>query len=779
MEELLQGSLSNDPAVRDQAYQNFKIYEKTETFISDILRVSSTSAQDMKILSLIMLKNTINKSWIVKTRISDDDKVNIKDFLITNLETTGKGKELIIEAITIICKYEYLDTWNGLESYLCTVKQTTDYYKLLHSVIKTQLKKGSVRAKNNIKDLYQKIIPFLTLYLQLNDQIYLEKSIIKLISVMGSKSDIEYLLQRLNLYLITEGYHSYATVLLKGISLLIPKIPITLKDFIPEIYTIYLKVLHFVKPTTELNKSTLKYVFLGMKQALLKFPEFNSLLEDKSSLLLAKTFEIEIDERWELWNSGDFCGFLENTSESEDEEIRRFQESLLKSFPVLFSTIPSMMSQHQEFLQVHTLCNLLCILPKFPAIATENDYKSIMSWLSSLHLEGIYKLVVLRDSLIITRKWLDILTDLAYPFALLQSIKSSTTDPIILYECCLTLKQITYLNIGSDLLALAVQDFSAIAFQLIPVVQAPQSVWHLVTLISNFIDHSNSDENFIMALGSVGLRALLVDENIMIVSSVEEMLQKLIGKYPENKHINEAVALHISSRIMRKDKQVLRIWLMFLVNFKGELYVIDNLLPGIEEVNCKKLEFKTKILEEYLLIYYEKSCTEKIAEVTLRYCEKFCRLTGREEEDYLSLELIFCVIKVSSFDKSKIITEAMRYLNLEPLDVFHTLCIQYSLLIIATVLASNPELHSHLDWDLWIRKMKMLDTHNHLLLNCRGIRSVIAYASKEFIEKYSQEIGEFTERYANSLPLEENSSTQILENGLGVSARYKYYLFRA
>ena len=180
-----------------------------------------------------------------------------------------------------------------------------------------------------------------------------------------------------------------------------------------------------------------------------------------------------------------------------------------------------------------------------------------------------------------------------------------------------------------------------------------------------------------------------------------------------------------------------------------------------------------------MLIYYEKSCTEKIAEVTLRYCEKFCRLTGREEEDYLSLELIFCVIKVSSFDKSKIITEAMRYLNLEPLDVFHTLCIQYSLLIIATVLASNPELHSHLDWDLWIRKMKMLDTHNHLLLNCRGIRSVIAYASKEFIEKYSQEIGEFTERYANSLPLEENSSTQILENGLGVSARYKYYLFRA
>ena len=43
----------------------------------------------------------------------------------------------------------------------------------------------------------------------------------------------------------------------------------------------------------------------------------------------------------------------------------------------------------------------------------------------------------------------------------------------------------------------------------------------------------------------------------MIMISVGDMLEKLILKYPGNQSINEAVSLHITSRLLKKDKQVI------------------------------------------------------------------------------------------------------------------------------------------------------------------------------------------------------------------------------
>lgn len=777
MEEFFVGSLSGDHVVRENAYNHLKNCEKLPGFAMELIKVYKNSTDDARTLSLIMLKNTVNRSWIVKDRLTDGNKEEIKAFLLENLQTTGKCKNLVMEAIWVINKYEYIDTWKNLETYFTIVQNTSDFFQLLHSVIKIQLKKGSVRAKNSIKLLYSKISEILNLHLNSIGPTYLEKAMIKFISLSGTSADISFLLKRLEIYLEQEVYQSYANILLKGLCSFVIKIPGIIKEYIPILLNTYLKILHFLKPTSETNKITLDLVFLGMREILLKFPEFHYILTEKSELLLKKTLETELDERWEMWNNGDFSSFLENTSETDDETTRKFQESLLQSFPNLLATIQSLMSENLEFLQIHTICNLFCILPKFPNLFQESDYKKVISWLGSFRLEGIFKLVILRDSLMLTRKWLPILTDIKFVYSLLQLIKSSTNDPVILYECCLTLKQMTYANIDSQTMCQAIEDFSVVALELIPIVQAPQSVWHLITLISNMIECNNSDERVIEALGNLGLRSLLVDNNPMVMISVGDMLQKLILKFPGNFSVNQAVSLHLLTRIQRKDKQVIPLWLTFLMNFQGEIQIIEKLLIGLDEISIKNRGLKIKILEEYLLIYFENNCATQIGQFVIDRCEEYCKLTGQADEDYLTLELIFCVVRVWTIDKSYIMCEVSKYLTLEPLDIYNTLCIQYSLLIIASILLQNPELYTNLHLDIWFKKMDLLTTHNHLLLNSRAIQRVLPYSSAIFSE-HPQEISKFSDSYSNSQPVEEKLSRKCFVGGTGVSDRYNYYLFR-
>ena len=214
------------------------------------------------------------------------------------------------------------------------------------------------------------------------------------------------------------------------------------------------------------------------------------------------------------------------------------------------------------------------------------------------------------------------------------------------------------------------------------------------------------------------------------------------------------------------------------MNFKGDTYIIDNILPYINDVSLKQRGIKIKIVEEYLLIYYENSKPEKINELTTSICESLCKLIGNEEVDYLSLELIYCINKISLFDKSNLFYEVTRYLYLEGDDIYTELCIQYSLLIIASICISNPELVMGLDLKIWTTKMKHLKTHNHLLVNSKGFMKVCSLLDRNVLEMYQEEIKCYCECYANSLPTEQIITPKVFIDGTGVSDRYNYYLFR-
>ena len=88
---------------------------------------------------------------------------------------------------------------------------------------------------------------------------------------------------------------------------------------------------------------------------------------------------------------------------------------------------------------------------------------------------------------------------------------------------------------------------------------------------------------------------------------------------------------------------------------------------------------------------------QKIIELTSEFGEDLCKLTGSVEEDYLSLELIFCITKVSNFDCTKVLSEIFKFLYFEPVDIYHSLCIKYSLLILAAIFLKNPCLIDRID----------------------------------------------------------------------------------
>lgn len=784
MDRYLIGSLDPDSNVRQESYKVLQTAQKIPGFATSLIELSNTQDLNLKLLSLIMLKNTISKYWAHKNKFSDEDKNHTKAFLLNNLEGTEKMSEMAIESIRLINKYDYIDTWSTLERYLHQIQfNSKTYFKLLYIVLKTQLSKGSIRAKNTVKSLHEAL--YKTLYGHWSDcyatmnkfNILLDKIMTKFISSNGTSKDVEAIISRTENYIITPAYELNSKVILKCLLGLILKSQALLQDFIPKLIQIYLTIIRLLKPSSIIAKDILDYVFLGFKEILKKFPESKGLIENQAGDLMNKTLCTELDERWQLWNQGNFENFLESTDETDEDSTRKFQEVLLGAFPSLFSSIRSLMSTNIDFLKVHTISNLFSILPKFPSACYDTDFKSIITWLSSFNTTGIEKLVLLRDTLILIRKWANVIKDIEYAYNLLLIIKNSTNDQIILYESCLTLKQLMYLNLSSGILYRAVEDFSLTAFSLINEMVTPQCIWHLVTLVSNLIEFSSNTEVFLNVLAEIGLKKLVVESNPMVMISVGDMLGRLVVKYPGNETINQATASHISQRLSNEDKQAVTLWLEFLVNFKGEQWAIDSLLPNLKSIKPKQLEMKIKILEEYLLIYHETRSQDKILEFTNKFCSEACELTGSAEYDYISLELVFCITRLSSFDKTQVFEEAIKYLNLDPVDIYNSLCIQYSLLIIASVLIISPQLSLKLDFNVWVPKLNTLVSHNHLILIHKAITSIAPYINSTIHPDHQGVLSNYLEKYSNSSFIQENKQQKSYLGTVSVSERFINYLF--
>lgn len=771
LEICLLGALEADIKLRKDCTECLEKCSKESGFIITLIEKYPGMNESAQFMSMIFIKNLIMKYWLKKNRISDTNKDQVKQFLLVLLPLEDKKSKLVVEAVAMVNKYDFLDSWPGLLNYLAAVQHTELYLQILHRVLKIQLLKGSTRCKNTVAELSKTIFPIIIQLWTSYSEVVLEKIVTKLTLVAYTQELFEHILSRVKSYITSDNF-KLAKTLLKGIHTLIMKIPSLLAPVATILMEFYMQICKNYSNSAEQRKELLSYVFLSIKDMLVKFPQVAYIVKPNCENLLNKTLETELDERWELWNNGDYSNFLDSTEEVEEDNVRKLQEALLKNFPDLFIVLKKMMRDDMNFLQVHTLCSFYSILSKFPQVIGESDYKIIIKWLNDMKLEGLEKLVILRDALILTRRWINLLSDYSLPYELLLRVKSFTSDPILLYECCLTLKQMTYMTLPTPILIQIVNDFGLLAFQLIPTVQSPSCIWHLVTFISNLIQSSNSNEVFIQGLTNLGLSNLLVDSNEIVLSSISDMLELLLIKSPGNNSLNEIIFIHLSTRLQRGDKSALQFWLTFLNNFQGSHEPIDKLIPYLKEINQKSKWINAKIIEEYLLIYYEKSMSEKINEL-IQNCPELYKIHGNLEDDCIALELMLCMTIVTTFEAENVLKEVQIFLKIEENDIYGKMCLASAVMIISQILEKFPQYIVVVDFVLWFEKVQKLNNHNQIVLCSRALRKIIQYVSQEL----QGAVQEVINKYCCFIENEDKKTSKSNFSDLSLSERFKKLMF--
>lgn len=764
MEQCLLDALSQDKATREASNSFLQSSEKLPGFSIKMIEIFSNSNAQLQVLSLISLKNCIYKYWPNSQRIPNDDKTQIKNFLVTHIESQEFISKFITESIVSINKFEYLDTWPELGEYLVKFNNSEKYLKLLHSVIKAQLRKGSARCRNNLKDLLNFVFNCLYSSWTVSENLYLDKIIMKSLLIQFDSFICSQVISRASSYYSDPEKLKHGKIVTKGLNSLILKNNEAFSRNIKECVGLFIKTTQQFKGTSLLNKEILDFTFQGLRDILVKFDE-RDLIDPFAESLLEKTLETELDERWESWNQGDYQFFLQNTEEVETDSVRKFQETLLQQYPRLLSKVTSLINSNLTFMQAHTVCNLYGILSKFPG-SSDQDFQFIVSKFSQIPAQGIEKLVLYRDLLILSKKWLSIIKDLNFVYQLLVTIKASTNDWIVLYECCLVLKQITYNKLPTENLVNIVNEFGLVAFELISQVQTPSCVWHLTTFISNLIEASDSNLVFIKALKDFGLQKLIVDENEMTVQSVGDMLEKLMEKNKGNKEINEAFSANLQARLNRKDKEAVQHWLTFLNYFQGDLAYIEALLPYFPLISHKKREIQIKIAEEYLLIFYEQGATNKAAEFFMSFLQNLRFFTNNYEEDYLSLELLFCIYGVIPPKSFELVPDLLNYMSLSSNDTYELLCIQNCVLVFSRFLLNSIDFIGQFNLTPYLDSLSLLTHHNHLTFVCSALKRILVYlpasvqSDSKILKVLSYESSEIVNE--NSMPCSQSKRFLLL-----------------
>ena len=726
MDTVLLGALSSDTSIRTKSNQFLHESEKLPGFCTKLIETFEIGTEQVCVLSLISLKNCVQKYWSNQKRIPQDEKEKIKSFFIVNVEISENLRKFLYEGIIAINKYEYLENWKGLIDYLSLFKPNESYLFLLHSIIKVQLRKASSRCRTSLKTMFITLSQYLIKYWRQTQDIFSTKIVIKSLVFNYSEDLCSDILAQANLQITSNLSLNLTKTIIKGLNYLINQSSSILAPLLQPFLNLYLEISLSPIQQNQIYRETIELCFTGLQELISKFPLVASFVEPFAERLLDKSLKIDQASSIEystVCDEGDLENFLLNIEESE--AIRGFQLSLMQNFKALFGKLTEILKQDLNWDQLHSFSNILGLMAKFSG-SCDQDYQVIVNKFIQVQVSGLHRLVLFIDLLNLTKKWLSFLKDLQFVLNLLINIKNSTNDFVVLYECCIVLKQITYKPIPIEALVKIVEEFGLIAFDLIGKVQTPSCVWHLAGFIRNLIESSENNEVFIKALKDFGLQRLIIDNNEMTCQSIGDMLETLLVKNKGNDQINEAFSSNLQARLMRGDKEAYAHWLVFLINFSGNIQFIDSLLQFFPLMGTKLYQIQVKIAEEYLMIYHELSLYEKIDQLVETVLNGFQFFTRDYEKDYLSIELLFCVSSVA-LPKFRFIDELLSYLLLSRDDMFELLCVQNSLLVLCRYLLSNAELMARYNLIIFFESLKALSHHNQLAFASSAVKRIINF----------------------------------------------------
>lgn len=412
----------------------------------------------------------------------------------------------------------------------------------------------------------------------------------------------------------------------------------------------------------------------------------------------------------------------------------------------------------------HAVMMYFTLLPKIisssdiPVPITLGD---IVNTVLSLNPTGFYKGVILRDLAMIIRRWLKFIEDYEEVYAILKSIKDSCdSDLVVIYECCLTIKQIMYKNPTQTLCEKILNDFSFIVFKILSTVAVPSVIWHLMTLVVTILEKTAfiKSSSLVQSLSVTGLNSLLNTDNEMLRIALADMCECLVLCCPDEPTILEIVCSYINIQMLKGGEEPsTKLWQFLVSNIEAKpdlLPMMDNLLTLINHALIFDRTLGLKILEEYYLLNYHASRSAIELEQFINFVIlPNCTLSGNTEQDSYLLSCLD-TIAIYHYDKlNSFFTECAGYLTVGTEDIFSTQCLVLSLHIVNKILIAYPTRITEINPAVWLEAQKNITSPNHNKVNCVALLNVLPLLPGNVIAQFGQLIGQKVVPFVESFQL--------------------------
>ena len=100
------------------------------------------------------------------------------------------------------------------------------------------------------------------------------------------------------------------------------------------------------------------------------------------------------------------------------------------------------------------------------------------------------KKIVLKETAWIVGKWLKVTDNPEQLIEYIWKILQSSNEIVVMYECCLTIKQYIYRTTDRELLVSILNEICPVIYNLLKVTRVPHVIWHLVYFVNSLIEKS-------------------------------------------------------------------------------------------------------------------------------------------------------------------------------------------------------------------------------------------------------------------------------------------------
>ena len=483
MEDLLRRALSPYLEIREPAEAELRSLETNQNLLLPLFSLFETTEDfQLKLFCLILAKSVISRQWHITlnngqiSSIPEDQKSFIKNFLISKLFIQPASRPSVphlISCLEGVSKVDFYENWPELINYFyIKIQNLTEVdLKVLKVLVKCQIKRRTKfrQFRDWILSIYPSLRP---LWSQVNSEDF-DKIIMKCLTVKNDPEMISELLARCGELLSIPNGEVRLRVVLKGLNLIENIFP---KLFTSNILQEFLKVNY--KIITEIDLKQDKYfalvrqVVYNIRQIIETNDEAATLMQPYSLTILQKTSEsLSFESYWELWNNGEYLEVL--CRKKEENAIKKLLISLMTLYPEVKAQVYSILPNLNvlEFKPLFTSLSLISLLRKVNRNTSSEDFRPelILNQISKNSLiSGFERKIIWKKASSLVRKHFCFVRNFEGVFEWVLFLKKAAKEDLVLvYDCCLTAKEMMNYNIGQEFKERIIDEFEDLRVEIL------------------------------------------------------------------------------------------------------------------------------------------------------------------------------------------------------------------------------------------------------------------------------------------------------------------------